>query len=97
MADADYKPCGFQKLLGSCQTPSNNGFCSKHEKLKCVSCGAQATRLCDVGFCNDGPSGSNNLCEEPLCNNCTHIFSKTGEWHTTKRNRLLNEDIPSTD
>ncbi len=59
-------PCQFDKGGWSpCAKPSTNGWCSKHEKAKCLSCGKQATRSCDAqmgGLC----------CGAHLCDKCQH-------------------------
>src|SRR4051812_43105570 len=59
-------PCKFDaKGWAPCKKPSTNGFCSKHEKEKCVSCGEQALRSCDAGM--GGLS-----CGSSLCDTCKH-------------------------
>lgn len=68
-------PCQFDKNgWGSCKTPTDNGWCSEHEHLRCVSCGAKATESCDAqmgGLC----------CGAPLCDTCEHEGGK----HVTKK------------
>lgn len=71
MADVNmpkFVPCKFdEKGCAPCKKPSTNGWCSKHEKVKCVSCGKHAVRSCDAemgGLC----------CGSPLCKTCQHDF-----------------------
>ncbi len=60
------RPCKFdEKGWAPCKKPSNNGWCSKHENIKCVSCGEHAVRSCDTGM--GGLS-----CGSPLCQTCQH-------------------------
>lgn len=59
-------PCQFDKGgWAPCRKPSTNGWCSKHEKAKCISCGRQAHRPCDEGM--GGLS-----CGALLCKTCEH-------------------------
>lgn len=51
-----------------CKKPSDNGWCSEHEGLKCVSCGKQATHSCDAQMGGLG-------CGAPLCGDCSHAYS----------------------
>lgn len=68
-------PCQFEvSWVGRCATPSTNGWCSKHENLKCCSCGAKATHDCDH-------TGS-LVCGAPLCKTCHH--SLNGHGHVTE-------------
>ncbi len=63
-------PCQFDtNNWAPCKNPSDNGWCTKHEKLECVSCGNKATRSCDAGL--------SLLCGQPLCKTCEH--SKDGK------------------
>ncbi len=58
-------PCKFdEKGWVPCKKPSTNGWCSKHEEVKCVSCGEHAVRSCDVG--------SSLICGAALCQTCQH-------------------------
>ena len=67
-------PCKFEiSWQGRCNRPSTNGWCSKHEELKCCSCGAKATRECD--------HTSSLVCGTPLCKTCHH--SLDGDGHVT--------------
>ncbi len=69
-------PCQFDKAwVGKCKTPSDNGWCSKHEKLKCVSCSSKATRSCEVGL--------SLTCGCALCGECKHTLSDKGPSHVT--------------
>ncbi len=69
MADVkmpDSIPCQFDKRgWAPCKKPSTNGWCSKHEKAKCSSCGEQATRSCDAQMGGLG-------CGAYLCDKCQH-------------------------
>ena len=47
-----------------------SGFCDKHENVKCVSCGSQATRTCS--------QTGQFVCGEPLCSCCTHNINPEG-------------------
>jgi len=72
-------PCKFNaKGWAPCKKPSTKGLCSKHEKLKCVSCGQQALRSCAEGM-------GGLACGAPLCATCQH---GTEDGHVTK---LLHE------
>ncbi len=48
-----------------CNKPSDNGWCSKHEGLKCRSCGEQATTNCDAQM-------GGLACGALLCGSCMH-------------------------
>ncbi len=67
---ADFKmpesqPCQFDNSwAGRCNKPSDNGWCSEHEKLTCSSCGAKAVRSC--------PESTSLVCGAPLCATCVH-------------------------
>lgn len=68
-------PCRFEiSWKGPCAKPSTNGWCSKHEKLTCCSCGKKATRDCD--------QASSLVCGAPLCETCAH--SLNGDTHVTE-------------
>ena len=68
-------PCQFEESwVGTCKKPSTNGWCSKHEALKCCSCGKKAVRDCE--------HTSSLVCGAPLCATCHH--SLTGDEHITK-------------
>lgn len=68
-------PCRFKlSWQGKCGKPSTNGWCSKHEKLKCCSCGAKATKDCE--------HTSSLVCGAPLCDTCGH--SLEDDSHVTK-------------
>lgn len=68
-------PCKFEiAWQGRCNKPSTNGWCSEHERLKCTSCGAKATRSCER-------TGS-LVCGASLCDTCQHSI-KDGS-HVTK-------------
>ncbi|HNW71610.1 MAG TPA: hypothetical protein PKZ36_00660 [Candidatus Paceibacterota bacterium] len=80
MADAKLPktiPCQFNAGgWNPCKKPTDNGWCSKHENLKCVSCGEKAVKSCDVQMGGLG-------CGSPLCKTCEH--KPGGEWgHVTK-------------
>jgi hypothetical protein len=64
--------CNFDiAWVGRCKEPSTeNGCCEKHAKLKCCSCGEQATRDCDetMGL----------VCGAPLCDKCEHTIQSNG-------------------
>lgn len=62
-------PCKFDaKGWAPCKKASTNGWCSKHEKAKCSSCGAQATQTCDEGI-------GGLACGQYLCDNCHHSLN----------------------
>ena len=68
-------PCLFEvSWVGRCNKPSTNGWCSKHENLKCCSCGAKAARDCEH-------TGGPLTCGAPLCKTCHH--SLDGDGHVT--------------
>jgi hypothetical protein len=70
-------PCEFDaKGWAPCKKPSTNSLCSKHEKLKCSSCGEQALRSCDAGM-------GGLACGAPLCATCQHSMEGGGV-HVTK-------------
>lgn len=79
MADVEMPnsvPCKFdEKGWAQCKKPSTNGWCSKHEKVKCVVCGEHAVRSCDAG--------SSLCCGADLCGTCQH--SLEGSNHVTKQ------------
>lgn len=59
-------PCQFDKGgWAPCKKPSTNGWCSEHEKAKCVSCGEQAHKPCDAQMGGLG-------CGAMLCKTCEH-------------------------
>jgi hypothetical protein len=61
-------PCQFDaKGWAPCKKPSDNGWCSEHEGLKCSSCGGQAVTNCDAQIFG-------LACGEPLCADCTHSY-----------------------
>jgi hypothetical protein len=65
--------CRFVKeWVGTCTEDVIEGsdYCEEHSKLKCVSCGAQATQGCSE-------TGS-MVCGAPLCNECDHTTFPTG-------------------
>lgn len=69
-------PCQFDKDgWRPCGRASDNGWCSEHEDLRCISCEGKATRSCNMGM-------SGLCCGVPLCDNCEHEQS-TGN-HVTK-------------
>lgn len=61
-------------LEGACKKPSTNGWCSEHEKKRCIRCRRKATRNCDVGM-------GGLVCGAPLCAGCAHHPDGS---HTTK-------------
>ena len=68
-------PCRFEiSWQGKCGKPSTNGWCNKHEKLKCCSCGAKATKDCE--------HTCSLICGMPLCDTCGH--SSEDDLHVTK-------------
>lgn len=64
--------CGFQKAwVGRCGKPVHeNGMCEEHSKIKCVSCGAQATHECS--------ETGQFVCGAPLCDDCEHTNATDG-------------------
>lgn len=70
-------PCQFDaRGWAPCKKPSDNGWCSKHEGLKCTSCGKQAVRSCDAQM-------GGLACGASLCADCTHSYAGDGG-HVTK-------------
>jgi len=68
-------PCQFDaKGWVPCKKPSDNGWCSEHEKAKCSSCGKKAVRSCDAQM-------GGLMCGSPLCGTCEHGRDGT---HITK-------------
>lgn len=71
-------PCKFNaKGWAPCKKPSDNGFCSEHENLKCVCCAKQALRSCDAQM-------GGLACGAPLCETCQHS-TEGGRIHVTKQ------------
>lgn len=71
-------PCGFDLAWqGPCKKPSTNGWCTEHEKARCVSCSEKATRQCDATL-------GALVCGRSLCSHCTHTPLDTGADHITK-------------
>lgn len=70
-------PCKFdEKGYAPCKKPSDNGWCSEHENIKCESCGEHAVRSCDRGV-------GGLTCGAALCATCQHSLH---EWtHVTKQ------------
>jgi hypothetical protein len=64
--------CKFQNAwMGQCGKPIHeNGMCEEHSKLKCVSCGAQATHACSAT--------GQFVCGAPLCDDCEHTTAMDG-------------------
>mgnify|MGYP000477648940 CR=1 FL=1 len=74
-------PCKFNaRGWAPCKKPSDNGWCSEHEDLKCVSCGKKATQSCDAGI-------GGLACGARLCSSCKH--KPYGLGHVT--DRMANE------
>jgi len=88
MADAKvekHPPCQFLRgLAGRCGKPTDNGWCSEHEHLKCAGCGQEADRMCD---CALGPF----CCGQPLCPNCRH--EPSGNWDTPPSEQHLTKEV----
>lgn len=71
----DSIPCQFDaKGWAPCKKPSDNGWCTDHEGMKCWSCGNQAITSCDAGI-------GGLACGAPLCATCEH---STDGKHITK-------------
>ena len=64
--------CVFQKAwIGQCCKPIHeNGMCEEHSKIKCVSCGAQATHECS--------ETGQLVCGADLCDDCEHTTHEDG-------------------
>ena len=65
--------CGFSRAwIGLCKQDATDarGICFEHGKLKCVSCGDQATHDCD--------ETGQFVCGAPLCPNCEHTIAPDG-------------------
>jgi hypothetical protein len=77
MADVkmpDSIPCKFDATgYRPCKKPTDNGWCTEHEKAKCGSCGGQATRSCDAQM-------GGLACGYHLCDTCQHAENR----HVTK-------------
>jgi hypothetical protein len=59
--------CGFDMAwVGPCKAEN----CTEHAALKCVSCGAKATRSCD--------ETGQFVCGAPLCPDCEHTLAADG-------------------
>lgn len=68
-------PCKFDaESWAPCKKPSDNGWCSEHEHLKCVSCGEKAVKSCSHEM-------GGLLCGVSICGTCEH--GESGE-HITK-------------
>jgi hypothetical protein len=78
MADAtmsESTPCQFDAGgWNPCEKPSDNGWCSEHEDLKCRSCGERAITKCHAQM-------GGLACGALLCASCEHGGSST---HITK-------------
>lgn len=85
-------PCKFDNSwAGKCGKPSDNGWCSKHESLKCVSCGEKAVKSCD--------STGSLVCGAPLCGSCTHAPHGGGHVATSVADAIYrreNEEYEAT-
>jgi hypothetical protein len=69
---ADMAECKFNiAWIGDCGKECEGDFCEKHSKLKCCSCGAQATRECDATV---GPL----VCGCHICPDCEHELDEEG-------------------
>lgn len=66
--------CLFDRAwIGPCGRDANEDFlCSSHAHLRCVSCGAKATRECDH-------TGIQFVCGYPLCDECEHQIPEKGK------------------
>ena len=64
--------CHFDKAwVGKCEAEADeSGYCEEHRGIKCVSCGAQATREC--------PETMGLVCGELLCDDCEHTIQSNG-------------------
>ena len=64
--------CNFELAwIGKCKNePTENGMCDEHTKIKCCSCGKQATHECaeTMGL----------VCGAPLCDDCEHTTRSNG-------------------
>ena len=70
------KPCQFGlPWRGACGKPTDNGWCTEHEHLECVSCGRRAVRQCEDAI--------SLVCGANLCNDCVH--NPDGPGHVTRR------------
>jgi hypothetical protein len=62
-----FLPCKFYiAWRGTCDRPSDNGWCSLHEGQKCCVCGEQAVRQCEYA------ATSPLVCGALLCVTCEH-------------------------
>lgn len=63
--------CKFSRAwIGPCKEDTNGEYCEEHTKLKCSSCGAQATRDCAETM--------QFVCGAPLCDDCEHTIRENG-------------------
>lgn len=72
-------PCRFdEKGWHPCKKPSTNGWCSKHEGLKCSNCRKRAVTRCDAEM-------GGLMCGCVLCAICEHNSESGRRTHITKR------------
>jgi hypothetical protein len=63
--------CKFNKAwVGPCDKEADGDYCEEHAKIKCCSCGTQATKECS--------ETSQFVCGFPLCNDCEHTICENG-------------------
>ena len=63
--------CKFiEAWIGVCGIDCKDDFCDEHKKLKCCSCGAQATKTCH--------ETNQFVCGFPLCDDCEHTICDNG-------------------
>lgn len=55
---------------GPCNKPVAERMCEEHARLKCSSCGAQATRECEETM--------QFVCGSLLCDDCEHEIAEDG-------------------
>lgn len=95
---ADYRntrsrPCQFHVLINNkfwarCEKPTDNGFCTEHEKAVCASCKEHATSQC--GFLT--PQGP---CDAHICLKCEHApyTAQTGVYENLHVTRMRAQEI----
>jgi hypothetical protein len=80
-------PCKFnQKGWAPCKKPSTNGWCSKHEETKCISCGKHAIQSCDQGM-------GGLTCGVALCATCKHSLEDSSHVIESVYQVQLSEEI----
>jgi hypothetical protein len=78
-------PCQFDEGgWAPCRKPSTNGWCSKHEGMKCLSCGTQAYQSCDAQM-------GGLACGAALCKSCRHSLNDSSHVSSGVLNAQIRE------